>query len=185
MDPTFERIAHHLRRTPPSCVRGFRLIPAELPLYWDDSCKSVWRLSCSCGSEQGRVLGYSLREYNKDYNGPESFLSPLSFECVTCGKVTEILDTDRHGYHSEVSKREGGIGSVIYHGQGQPKPFPCRACRREIFEVTVGFVYWDSVFDLLFDKPELPCEEFFIVFLSYGRCAGCGELSELTDFGKL
>lgn len=185
MDATYERIAQHLRSTPPSCVRNFRLIPAELPVNWDDSCKSVWRLSCSCGGEQGRVLGFPRRECNKDYDGPECFLSPLSFECMACGEVAEIIDTDKHGYHSEVAKRDGGIGSVKYRGQGQPESFPCPACQGNVFEVTVGFVYWPACFDLFLEEPELPCEDFFIVFLSYGRCVACRQLSVLTDFGKL
>src|SRR5690349_11712389 len=37
--------------------------PAELPIAWDDSTRSVWRLACNCGGEQGRVLGYPLGDY--------------------------------------------------------------------------------------------------------------------------
>jgi hypothetical protein len=161
------------------------LTPAELPVAWDDNCKSVWQLACGCGNDRGRVLGYALREYNSDYEGAECFLSPLGFECSDCGKVTEVIDTDAHGYHSEVAKIEGGIGSVKMRGEGPRQPFPCPACDRQVFVVIVGFVYWGVALDLFLDEPELPAQEFFNVFLSYGRCVACGEVSSLTDFGKL
>jgi hypothetical protein len=183
MDPEVEHIAGRLRTTPPSCVREFRLTPAELPV--DDNFKSVWQLACGCGNDRGRVLGYPLREYNSDYDGAESFLSPLGFECSDCRKVTEIIDTDVHGYHSEVAKIEGGIGSAKMRGEGPRQPFPCSTCGAQLFVVVVGFVYWGAAFDLFLDEPELPAQEFFNAFLSYGRCAACGEVSELTDFGKL
>jgi hypothetical protein len=180
-----EQIAGRLRTTPPSCIREFRLTPAELPVASDENCKSVWRLACACGEDRGRALGYPLRDYNPDYDGPERFLSPLGFECSDCGKVTEIIDTDAHGYHSEVAKIEGGVGSVAIRGEGPRQPFPCSACGAQVFLVTVGFVYWGAAFDLFLDEPDLPAQEFFNVFLSYGRCVECGEESVLTDFGKL
>src|ERR671934_683040 len=148
MNGELERIKDRLRNPPPACVRGFRLTPAELPEYWDDNCKSVWQLACTCGEEQGAILGYSLKDYNPDYAGPEVFISPLAFECVSCGKITEIIDTDRHGYHSQVAKLEGGVGSVQYRGQGPRARFACPACGVTRFSVTVGFVYWRGAFDL-------------------------------------
>ncbi len=184
MDDLVELTTERLRTTPPTCVRGFRLTPTELPVTYDDDCKSVWRLACDCGEERGRVLGYPLHDYNPTYDGPECYLSPLGFECSCCGKVTEIIDTDIHGYHSEVAKIEGGIGSVKSRGEGPRRPFSCLACGAQLFVVTVSFVYWPAAFDLL-EEPELPILEFFNEFLSYGRCVACGEVSALTNFGKL
>ncbi len=143
------------------------------------------RLACTCGEQRGRVLGYPLRDYNPNYDGPECFISPLSFECTDCRKVTEIFDTDIHGYHSEVAKIEGGIGSVKGRGEGPRQPFSCSACGEQVFVVTVGFVYWPAAFDLLFNEPGWPILEFFNVFLCHGRCVACGEVSAVTDFGKL
>jgi hypothetical protein len=180
-----DQTAERLRTTPPTCVRGFRLTPAELPVAWDENCKSVWRLACTCGEERGRVLGYPLRDYNLDYDGPECFVSPLGFECSGCGKVTEIIDTDTHGYHSEVAKIEGGVGSAKIRGEGPRQPFLCSACGAQVFVATVGFVYWDAAFDLLFNEPGWPILEFFNVFLCYGRCVGCDKVLAVTDFGKL
>jgi hypothetical protein len=130
-------------------------------------------------------LGYPLRHYNPQYHGQECFLSPLGFECIGCGKITEIIDTAIHGYHSEVAKLEGGTGSAKLRGKGARLAFACPKCTSNVLEVTVEFVYWDAAFDLFVDEPELPCQEFFNVFLSYGRCAACGKSFELTDFGKL
>jgi hypothetical protein len=185
VDAEVEQIAGRLRAAPPSCIRGFRLTQAELPVAWDDNCRSVWRLVCACGEDRGRILGYPLRDYDPEYDGPECFLSPLGFECSACGKVTEIMDTDLHGYHSEVAKIEGGVGSVKIRGEGARQQFPCTACRAQVFVVTAGFVYWSAAFDLFLDEPELPFQEFFNLFLSYGKCVACGEVSALTDFGKL
>ena len=39
--------------------------------------------------------------------------------------------------------------------------------------------------DLAADEPEWPPQEFFNVFLPFAECAGCGHLSEPTDFDKL
>jgi hypothetical protein len=49
----------------------------------------------------------------------------------------------------------------------------------------VAFIFWGAVLDLAADEPEWPPQEFFNVFLSFAGCAGCGRLSEPTDFGKL
>ena len=125
--------------TPPSCVGGFRLTRAELPIAldrvksasveWEICIKSVWRLGCNCGEERGHVLGHPLRDLNPDYDGPE-FLGPLGFECSACGKVTEIIDTDLHGYHVEVARIEGGVGSVKVRGEGIADVSPARHARR-------------------------------------------------------
>ena len=184
-DSAVARMVARLRKTAPSCINGFRLTATELPVEWDDSCKSVWRLACACGEEQGRVLGYPLSDWNSEYRGPECFLSPLAFECSKCGKVIEIIDTDVHGYHSQLARIEGGVGSAKLRGEGPRSCFPCAACAAGFFAVMVGFVYWDGVFDFFLDEPDLPPEEFFIVFLCYGYCTACGHISDISDFGKL
>jgi hypothetical protein len=176
-----EQIKRHLQTVPPSCVVGFRLAPAELPIEWDDSCRSVWRLACGCGGEQGRVLGYPLGDYKALPGGPDCFISPIGFECSTCGKVTEVIDTDLHGYHAEVGKREGGIGSVKYRGEGPRAAWPCPQCGGQVFGLTVAFIFWGAVFDLA-DEPGWPLQEFFNVFLPFARC---GRLRALVRADRL
>jgi hypothetical protein len=113
-----DRITQLLQTTPPACVAGFRVTPAKLPIKWDDSTRSVWRLACRCGGEHGRILGYPLGDYKDWPDGADCFISPIGFECAACGAVTEVIDTEQHGYHAELAKREDGIGSTKYRGEG-------------------------------------------------------------------
>ena len=194
MGPELQHIVERLRSTPASCMGGIRLSPAKFPVpldsvksvcvEWEIAIKSVWRLGCTCGEERCHVLGYPLRDLNPDYDGPD-FIGPLGFDCSACGKVTEILDTDVHGYHAESAKIEGGIGPVKIRGEEARCHFPCSACGANLFVVTIGFIYWPGAFDLFLDEPDLPIQEFFNEFLCYGRCVSCGEVSAITDFGKL
>ena len=119
MEADYERIIQRLRTAPPTCVSGFKLTPAELPEPWDDNPRSVWQLACPCGSEHARLLGYAISDYTDWPGGENIFISPIGFECAACGEVTEILDTDIHGYNAEVGKLEpDGVGSVKYRGEG-------------------------------------------------------------------
>src|SRR5262245_48970128 len=97
------RLAERLRTTAPSCLQGFSATPAQLPEPFDDNPRSVWQIACRCGEATGRFLGYPLKEYNSEYDGPQCFISPLAFECSACKTVTELLDTDRHGFHADVA----------------------------------------------------------------------------------
>jgi hypothetical protein len=181
-----EGLARHLQTTAPSCVAGFRATSTELPIEWDDSCRSVWRLACSCGGEFGQVLGYPLSDYNKNLpDGADCFISPIGFECALCGNVTAVIDTDLHGYHAEVGKREGRHHPVHYRGKGPPTAWSCPQCGGRVFALTVAFIFWEAVFDLANEDLGWPLQEFFNVFLSCARCTGCGHLSEPTDLGKL
>jgi hypothetical protein len=182
MERDEDQIAEQIRNNPPSCVAGFRLTPCELPEHFDDNFKTVYRLACKCRNDKGTILGYPLKDYNPDYDCPD-FITPLSFQCGVCASATQILDTDIHGYHAEVGKLEGGIGSVKIRGKGKPSHFACSACASTVFQVVVGFVYWD--FDLMLDEPDLPGQEFFNVFLIYGLCTKCGRASSVANLGKL
>ncbi len=112
-------------------------------------------------------------------------MSPLGFQCEACGKITELLDTDLHGYHAECGKLEGHPGGAKFRGSGERCAFSCTRCGQVVFEFTVGFVYHDGAIDLFLEEPDLLWEDFFDVFLCYGRCEGCKEVVEPTGFGKL
>jgi len=180
-----ERVEEVLRTTPPSCVVDFHLTLAELPIEWDESTRSVWQLACKCSCRQGRVLGYPLGDYAEVPTGTNIFISPIGFQCTACAKLTEIIDTDLHGYHSEVAKREGGIGAATYRGEGDRVAWSCPKCSGQVFSLTVAFIFWDAVLDLAEDEPDWPIQEFFLVFLLFARCAACEHVSQPTDFGKL
>jgi hypothetical protein len=182
MELNEDEIAELIRKNPPSCIAGFKLSATELPEPFDDNFKTVYRLSCKCGNMNGAILGYSLKDYSPKYDGPD-FITPLSLKCGKCGTATQIIDTDIHGYHAEIAKIEGGVGSAKLRGKGEPSKFLCPNCAGEVFSVIVGFVYWD--FDLMLDEPESPGQEFFNVFLIYGVCNKCGKASPVANLGKL
>jgi hypothetical protein len=177
-----ETIAQKIRNNLPACVAGFRLLDSSLPVPVDTYFCTSYRLGCRCGYDQGAVLGYPLKAYNPEYDGPD-FITPLSFKCATCAGVTQIIDTAFHGYHAEVGKIEGGVGSATMHGTGEPLAFACPDCSKAIFSVTIGFVYWD--FDLFFDEPHLPSQDFFNEFLIFANCRNCGKTSAVANLGKL
>jgi hypothetical protein len=176
------QIAEQIRASPPSCVAGFNLLSTELPVPWDDVFKTVYGIACRCGSQTGKILGYPLRDYNSSYEG-DLLVTPIAFHCEQCSTVTEILDTDAHGYHAEVAKLEGGVGSAKIRGHGSRSEYICPSCNTEIFKVTVGFVYWN--FDIVYDEPDLAGQDFFNVFLMYGHCQKCNHIAPVTDLGKL
>lgn len=182
MDLDDDGVAEHIRNTPPSCIAGFRLAPAELPERFDDCFKVVYGLLCLCGNDQGAILGFPLSDLSRGYDGPD-FVTPLFFKCGACGGVMRIIDSDIHGYHAEVGKLDGGVGSTKIRGKGDPRSFHCPDCSQTAFSVIVGFVYWN--FDVMLDDPHLPGQEFFNVFLIYGKCRNCGRSASVASLGKL
>jgi len=90
-------------------------------------------------------------------------VTPIGFKCSTRAQVTEILDTKKHGYHAEVGKLEGGTGSGKIRGVGEQRMYYCKHCENDIFDFVIGFVYWH--FDIIFDEPELPAQNFFNEFI--------------------
>ncbi len=184
MEPEEARIAGQIKSTPPTCIKEFDLTPTELPEFWDDNFKTVYSLACRCGETKGAILGHLLRDYNPDCGDDDMMITPLAFRCATCDSTTEILDTNIHGYHAEIAKIDGGVGSTKYRGTGPRTKYSCPKCNNEEFsKLTVGYVFWD--FDLMLDQPELPAQEFFDVFLIYVDCSTCNHVSRVTDLGKL
>ncbi|MBX9653957.1 hypothetical protein K2Y11_10115 [bacterium] len=180
----FER---YLRNTPPSCLRGFKLKKGKFARdYGDeaDTTSSVWQIACRCGSSEGKFLGHPLKDYDDEYDDPD-FISPLKFECNKCKAITPILDTDKHGYHADLDRREGEDdgGSCKIRGKGKPKEYVCPDCGKNIFKIKAGFVFWNL--SELEESFEDRWEDLFMVFICKCKCVGCGEVVEPTDFGKL
>jgi hypothetical protein len=175
------RIREHIRASAPKCLSEFRFAPADDPTgRSDEDLVTSWHISCACQGGRGRVLGYSLRDFNASYVGPLQFVRPLYFECGNCSLTTRIID--EHGYNSEVAKIDGGVGSATFRGTGETSAFRCHSCEATEFEVTVSFIYSDGAFDLFLDEPELPAEDFFDVFEAYGDCVNCGRKSLIASF---
>jgi hypothetical protein len=180
-----KEIKQHILDNPPSCVKEFELKLTQLPEFWDNNFTTPYKLTCKCGNDSGKILGHLLRDYNLSLSkDDDSFITPLGFQCLKCNTITEILDTDIHGYHAESAKIEGGIGSAKYRGVGQRTLHICPKCFSTNFKnIIVGFVYWD--FDVMIDEPDLPIQEFFNVFLFYVTCQSCGHISKPVNLGKL
>jgi hypothetical protein len=180
MNEWYDRIVNQVRSTPPECLRGFRTAAVKNMGPWEENIG--WQLTCECGAKQGKILGYSLKEYSSDYLGPEIFVGPLAFQCSSCGKTTEIIDTDLHGYDAEIGKLEGKQFSVTIRGQGKRKSFPCLNCQATSFGVTVCFFH--NNFDIIEDEPDLEprSQDFFDAFDCLGVCVACSEESRIANF---
>jgi len=183
---TVQELEAHVRRTPPDCLSGLRAIPLAR-LDWTDATirpewhsqrlfKTLWRLQCRCGCSHGALLGHHLRDYNSSYHG-DDMVTPIHLRCGQCGEISGILDTRRHGYHGEL-----GASSII-RGTGPQSSLRCTGCAGERFDLVVAFVYWH--FDIIFDEPELPAQNYFNEFMLLARCGECGTMREPFWLGKL
>ena len=178
MYPSIEKLVEHVRNTPPSCLSGFRALPTDSEAWHD---WAGWSLTCGCGASKGMVLGYPLKECNPEYDGPPLFVSPLAFSCSACGKTTEIIDTDLHGYEAEIDKESGQHYPTV-RGTGNRTAIPCPHCGATDFSVKAFCAH--QAFDLFRTEPDLaPCaQEYFDSFDCHGVCESCGKESSLANF---
>ena len=175
------RIRRHVMDHPPSCLSGLEpWLVVHADGAWNG--QTEWGIQCACGGEVGEVLGYSLADLNPRYEGPLLFVTPLAFQCCRCERVTEIIDTDRHGYDGENKQKFGGVGAATYRGEGERKTFNCGECGKTHFTVTAGFQYSD--FDHVEDEPDLEpvAQDYFDWFVSTGVCAACGKSQCIGDY---
>lgn len=166
-DEWFARIVRHVQRTPPRCLGGFSFREPQESQPWAESVG--WSLTCSCGGTTGQFLGYPSEH---------GLLSPLSFRCSKCAKVTEVFDSNRHGYNSEIGA--GGCGYPL--GTGEPTAFACPKCSGTEFSAAGRFMH--SHFDVIQDEPELEprAQDFFDSVAFGGTCSGCGAAAEFANF---
>lgn len=172
----YERIVRQVLENPPSCLDGFEIERVSLEDdTWDDSVG--WKIACPCGGECGRIWGYSLTDFNPDYDGPVLFVSPLAYQCSRCARVIEIIDTDKHGYDGEC-----GHGTATIRGEGDRTMFECRSCSETTFRVATCFQH--SHFDIIEDEPELEsvAQNYFDWFTCKGVCTSCGEEQCFGDY---
>ena len=176
-----DEIVEQMLSTPPRCIGDFKAEPAARPEEWDGDV-AAWQIACACGSRRGQFVGYPLNRYNTSYTGA-AFVGPLAFECAESKRVTEVLDTNQHGYHAEACDSQSHLC-----GEGPREAFACAGCKEKQFEVTTSFFFWPASVDLVEDEPEEfeeRAQDLFNEFVAHGRCVGCGALSRFTDFGKL
>jgi hypothetical protein len=105
------------------------------------------------------------------------FLSPLATRCAACEGVTDLIDTDRHGYDAE-------IGAIVAtkRGEGDRVEFECEDCGRKPFRLWVRFEYSHDVLDRGISGFQGRREDLFSWFSLVGECAGCSRLLAVADF---
>ncbi len=172
----FREAEERIRTTPPRCLAGFKTEPAELPGVKFDGhgqpLNKVFHLCCTCGSDHFLALGYPLIN-----RGVPIFVSPLALQCATCKKVTELIDTKVHGYDSEL-----GHTSATIRGKGERQPFACKTCGVRPMIAYARFEHsdetlYDSTGELIGKEQDL-----FTWFSLVGRCDGCEQLVNVSDF---
>jgi predicted RNA-binding Zn-ribbon protein involved in translation (DUF1610 family) len=166
----------YFRDHPPSCLSGFRFGARNAEGDGRGTVTTWFELSCPCGDASGAVIGYPLDRFNPGYEGPRVFVSPLAFSCPTCGKVTEVIDTNDHGYDGE-----GGCSATI-RGEGQREPFGCPHCGGVEMRVTVQFCYGGGELGLAEEDPDIRVEDFFGSFSADAICIHCGRTVHVADF---
>lgn len=188
----------YFRSHPPRCIAGFTARVAHLPGVAFDGHVSmsqlsnidvppgvtidapehispVFALSCQCGC--GRQYVHCYRWSNPDCDNAIVFLSPLVLECAACGKMTELLDTNLHGYDAELGHR-----IATARARGQHVVYQCPECGRQPLEAFVRFEYPDDLFDGDFPEFAGREQELFTWFNLVGKCPKCSQLLAVTDF---
>jgi hypothetical protein len=163
---------------PPSCLINFVVTPAQLPgVGFDGHCNSIdvtFRLYCPCEASDFFVVGHYWR--NPDFRNQLVFLSPIALRCSACGRESELIDTDVHGY-------DGVIGaSATKRGEGPRVDFACIKCGSQPFDIFARFAYPDDLFSRHYDDYRGRESDLFDWFSLRGICANCRQLRNIADF---
>ena len=166
-----------LLNTPPRCLAGFTVKPAKLKGVAFDghgsSLNKVYHLACACGHDRFRVLGH----HTNNGRGDDIFVSPLALECAACGKLTELIDTDQHGYNAELD----GSSSTI-RGEGERTPFACDTCGVRPMTAYARFEHsGEELADSFLETYPNP-HDFFSWFTLVGKCEGCHRNLTVADY---
>jgi hypothetical protein len=186
--------ADYYRTHPPRCIAGFGIAPDELPGFRFDGhlapsaikapegmidgpelLNPIFRLACTCGHDHHHVIGHHWR--NPDYSNVLVFLSPIVLRCASCGKETEVIDTDRHGYDAE-------LGHIVAtaRGEGDRGEYRCDQCGPQAFRIWVRFEYPDDLFRRTFKGFQRRQQDLFSWFTLVGKCPCCSRELDITDF---
>jgi hypothetical protein len=173
----FRAAEERLRKTPPRCLTAFNVESATLPGVAFDGHGSdlnkVYKLACKCGHDRFRVLGHHLKNDRDD----PIFVSPLALECAGCGKVTELIDTDEHGYDAEL-----GHGSATIRGKGPRGPYACDKCGVRPMTAYARFEHSSEELADSFIEEFPNSEDYFSWFSLVGTCDGCERMLNVADF---
>jgi hypothetical protein len=189
--------ASYFRSHPPRCLAGFSVRPTQLQGVEFDGHASrsqfkitpppgvtidapehinpIFALSCQCGGGQHYIHGYQW--INPDFHNAVVFLSPLVLECAACGKTTDLMGTDVHGYDAEL-----GHGSATVRAEGERVVFECPSCGRHPLDAFVRVEYPDDLFDGDFPDFAGREQELFTWFTLVGKCPKCCQVLAVADF---
>src|SRR5262249_6224730 len=103
----------YLWRNPPKCIEAFLVATPEPDRRQEAQGYTKFALKCRCGSACGSVLGYPLKSLKQDYSGPAIFVGPLAFRCSNCDLITEVINSDVHGYHAALGEYVGEVSRPV------------------------------------------------------------------------
>lgn len=171
--------ANYFWTHPPRCLDGFQKQKAALESVNFDGhgqqINTIFRVNCTCGHANHLVLGQYWR--NSDNKNVQVFLNPIDLRCESCGKTTELIDTNVHGYDGEL-----GHGSAIMRGEGELVEFVCVKCGDHPFQLYARFEYPNDLFEDDFADFEGRQQDLFTWFSLVGTCSNCSELDQICNF---
>ncbi len=91
--------------------------------------------------------------------------------------MTDLLDTDIHGYDAEL-----GHISATMRGEGERTVFECPTCGRQSLEILVRFEYPDDLFKGDFPEFVGREQELFTWFSLVGKCPKCSQTLSVAEF---
>jgi hypothetical protein len=168
--------AAYFETHPPKCIAAYIAEPTQLAdVTFDghgEQLNPTFAIGCQCGHRRFIVLGHYTT--NRDIL---IYVSPLALRCESCHAITELLDTDVHGYDAEL-----GHGATTIRVEGEFEEFKCDQCGPIPMEIYTRFEYPDDLFDD--DMPECRGreQELFTWFSLHARCSGCSRMLDVTDF---
>lgn len=172
-----EPIIEFLSRTPPRCLKDLQ--PKALSVSADEV---YWQLQCTCGSDEGVILGHPLGDLKPGFEESQLLVSPFRFRCEKCAREVEFLDTNVHGEGSEFATAEGSEnGCCAYTGEGTPSEATCPSCKGRILRSIASMNYHDERIADWNEDESFPLADYFDGFRLKSICSNCEHRWEVTN----
>jgi hypothetical protein len=190
--PDAEEMVWWAHRHPPRCLGAFRAMPCDLPDVGFDGHggqNAIFGLACACGEEPQWVLGHYWANPSYPDGSVVGFIDPLALRCDACGRSTELIDTDYHGYNGETSRREQ---SPAGPGERPPwlnpritserVPYRCSTCGPQPLTLYARFEYGGDEYQSSDAEFAGRWQDLFSWFTLLGRCPLCNRLCLVTEY---
>ncbi len=173
--------------SPPRCLDGFEVRPAELSAYRFDGHgeipNSYWSIACPCGGSKFRIYGHSYTCHPDNGEEYPIFLSPVQLECAACGRAAPVFDGSIHGFDPEIDAAcaslydpaDSGALKMLYRCEDG-------LCLDDCFTVFARFEYPGGLLDEGFDGFKGREKDLFSWFTLVADCSHCGKRSTAADF---